>query len=93
MLIYRDHRGTLEESMKTARVFKTEEEIKQYICSEYYNIFGCELISLDDIVFGDVIGSDQRIKWRDVRYVLTKRIGKEVFANPQCIGLCGEIDA
>lgn len=35
MIIYRPHRGTLEKSLKEAKEFKTEEEMKYHIMRQY----------------------------------------------------------
>lgn len=31
---------------------------------------------------------DERTGWKDTRYVCVKRMGNEVYAVPQCIGMC-----
>ena len=83
MVKYRPHRGTLEEAMKGYREFNTVEELIQYVADSWDGF-----IDTDDIVIGDVLGSDDRIGWKAYRYVLTKRCGDEIYDTPQCIGMC-----
>ena len=91
MIKYRHHRGSLEESMKTAQTFKTIDEMKQYICKDL-DPEGRHWITPDDIMIGDVLGDDDRVGWKSVRYVLTKRYICEDYIYPQCIGLCSIIE-
>jgi hypothetical protein len=83
MIIFRPATHLLEDAMKEAREFNTEEEMKEYIVKQRDNAF-----SIEDIVIEDRISFDSRIGWEDTRYVCTKRYGEEIFSCPQCIGMC-----
>ena len=83
MIIYRPHRGGLKEAMELRRIFKTETEMFEYISSQSGGA-----VILDDLSIGEILGDDPRIGWKDCRYVLTSRYGKEHFEIPQVIGTC-----
>lgn len=87
MIIYRPHRGSLIESIKEAKEFNNEQEMKEYIVKKWDNYF-----SVDDIVLYDEIINDDRIGWEDTKYVCTKRFGEQdnmaLYGYPQCIGMC-----
>jgi hypothetical protein len=83
MIIYRPHRGGLVESMKESEIFDDEDQLKNHIIKKWEG-----LISFEDIVINDDSVNDERIGWKDSRYVCTKRIGDKKFVHPQCIGQC-----
>lgn len=83
MIIYRPNRGGLKEAMELRRIFKTEAEMFEYISGQNDGA-----VSVEDLSIGDILGDDPRIGWKDCRYVLTSRYGKERFAVPQVIGTC-----
>jgi len=87
MIIYRPHRGRLDEAMKEKKEFINIEEMKEYVL-KYWNIFIEPLFSLEDIVISESIGDDDRIGWMNVRHVCVKRMGSEKYDYPQCIGWC-----
>ena len=91
MIKYRPHRGSLAISMQFAREFETIEEMKT--CILFENTFsGIRMFDRDDIVIGDIIGADERIGWKNFRYVMTKRYHNEDYMKeygfPQVIGMC-----
>jgi hypothetical protein len=87
MIIYRPHRGRLDEAMKEAVEFNNIQEMKEYIVEEWDGYF-----SVDDIVIGDDIMNDERNGWKDTRHVCTKWFGEDdnikLYGCPQCIGWC-----
>lgn len=83
MIIYRPHRGGLKEAMELRRIFKTETEMFEYI-----SIQNDGAVSVEDLSIGEILGDDPRIGWKDCRYVLASRYGKEHFTVPQAIGTC-----
>ncbi len=80
---YRPHKGSLEDSMKETKEFKSIEEMFAYI-SESYN----GLILPDDIIISDKPFIDNRIDWKETRYVCIKRFDGDGYDVPQCIGMC-----
>lgn len=82
MIKYRPHRGSLYDSMNAMKTFNTLNDMLNYI-SDDYNDF----ISPEDIVIGEN-DVDDRIDWKENRYVYTKRIGNINYNIPQCIGMC-----
>lgn len=89
MVIYRPHRGGLDESMKEAREFDGFEEMKRYIYEQAEGFNGVKPFEIDDIVVNDGTHEDWRIGWKDTRYVCVKRyLGTDFKGAPQCIGMC-----
>lgn len=91
MIIYRPHRGMLDEAMKETREFNTEDEMKRFIVSDW-NADQNGLFGYDDIVIDDKEINDDRIGWKDTRYVCVNRMGDKnyikMYGVPQCIGMC-----
>ena len=87
MIIYRPHRGSLIDAMAEAKEFNNEQEMKEYIAEQWDGY-----ISVEDIVIIDNPQNDERIGWKDTRYVCSKRFGEqdniEKYGVPQCIGMC-----
>ena len=90
MIKYRPHRGGLAEAMKEVREFDTEEDLKAFVAKQWNDGYPVELFTAEDLVLGDVLGDDPRIGWKNVRHLCVKRMGKDVYDVPQCIGWCGE---
>lgn len=86
MIIYRPHRELLDEAMKHAVEFETVEDMKKYIVKQHTDeIFG-EMVSYQDISLDNRVVNDNRIGWRDTRYVLASRFGAD--KGIRCIGMC-----
>ena len=45
-------------------------------------------ISYEDLSISEDPRKDNRVDWKETRYVYTKRIGNEVYDTPQCIRMC-----
>lgn len=98
MVIFREHRGGLAESMETAKVFSSFEEMKNHVYEIHKNFFfsmgyNFPPFEISDIVIDDTSKTDdERIKWHDTMYVCVKRYGNEDYIQkygvPQCIGMC-----
>lgn len=96
MIIYRHHRGSLEESMKTMREFSSFEELQDYII-EYMKPYG-NLVREDIVASGYPSFHDERTGWvdtdmiciREYEDVSDKKWYKFYFGgeydSPQCIG-------
>ena len=65
------------------KIFKSTQEMFNAIVQDWNGF-----ISFDDLSVGDNIGKDNRIDWKETRYVCTKRIGEDAYNTPQCIGMC-----
>lgn len=93
-IIFRPHRGSLDEAMKEAKEFDTVEEMKEHIVKLWHeNWNGKEWFTVDDIVIDEKSAvNDDRIGWEDSMYVCVKRMGNEDYmkkhGTPQCIGMC-----
>lgn len=85
MIKYRPHRETLDEAMKEEKIFNSIEDMYNHIVSEWNS---GNLFSKDDLIISDDLGKDERIDWKETRYVCTKRMGDEIYDVPQCIGMC-----
>lgn len=96
MLIYRTHRGSLAEAMAEAKTFNSFDEIKEYVANKWNSVWGYQILNPDDIVLDEEFHNDDRIGWKDVRYLCTKKLGDEdymeEYGNPQCIGFVGWIE-
>ena len=88
MIVYRSHRGSLEEAMKTVVEFEDLEELKLHVCGEHNNVFEREMLRPEDIIIGDEVINDTRIGWKETRHVLVKRMGGKAYEHPQCVGFC-----
>lgn len=91
MIIFRPHRGSLDEAMAEAKEFNTVEEMKEHIVKIWHDGWGGsrELFTVDDIVINERSAvNDDRIGWEDSMYVCVKRMGNKEYGVPQCIGMC-----
>lgn len=87
MILYRPHRGGFKEAMELARKFESVEAMKEQAVQEHTDPDTGPAFSVEDIVIGDEEKYDERNGWY-TRYVCTKRYYGEIFAIPQCIGMC-----
>lgn len=76
MIRYRDHRGSLNESMKTQQLFKSIDQMLSSIAIWHYVATGEIVLSRE---IGDREFSDDRIGWNKCHHVLV---------NGYCIGFC-----
>lgn len=76
--------------MAEAETFGSFEEMAEAICKAW-TYLGRPFESDDIVLIGDN-GDDDRIGWKDVRYVCIRRFRNEVFPHPQCIGYCTFIE-
>lgn len=90
MLIYRPHRELLSEAMREAKTFDSLDKLKQYVV-DWWNRLGKDMLSTDDIVLGKETFDDERVGWKNCHYLCAKRLGKDNYAHPQCIGTVGEV--
>lgn len=93
MIIYRPHKGALSDALAEAMEFQNEEEMKSYIYQDWKKLymelgFKSAPFDIEDIVIDDESSDDTRCGWRDTRYVCVKRMGKDIYNCPQCIGMC-----
>ena len=86
MIKYRPHKGNLSDAMKEEKHFGTIEEMFSYIVEEWNKKL--DAFGINDLILGEDKGKDERIGWKETRYICTKRIGKDVYSIPQCIGMC-----
>lgn len=89
MIVYRHHRGTLDESLKTVEEYATEEGMKSAVAA-YWNGFGhpfggANPLTADDVVVDDDWIDDPRCGWGKTRYVCVKRADSDA---PCCVGMC-----
>ena len=82
MFKYRPHRGSLDESMKEAKEFITMDQMFDYIVK----FDPLQILQKEDLYISEDHGKDIRIDWKESRYVMAKRYGKNDY--PQPIGLC-----
>lgn len=82
MVIYRPHRHLLKESMQEAKEFNNIDEMLDHIINTFNDAFDKEDLRIDGKAF-----KDDRIGWRDCRYVCTVRYGHTKYTHPQCIGM------
>ncbi len=83
MIKYRPHRRTLDEAMAEMQTFETSDQMLEYVADNSYGLF-----TKDDLTISDDFGKDNRINWRETRYICTQRFGEVKYDVPQCIGMC-----
>lgn len=94
MVIFREHRGGLIESMETAKEFEDFESMKKYVyqirkkLSESLGRHEAPFEVSDIVIDKTIISDDKRINWHDTMYVCVKRYGDKKYETPQCIGMC-----
>lgn len=93
MIIYRPHKGSLADALAQAKEFQSEEEMKAYIYEDWKKScmelgFKSAPFEIDDIVIDNETSDDARCGWHDTKYVCVKRMGKDIYDCPQCIGMC-----
>jgi len=94
MIIYRPHRGSLEDAMNEKKEFNSIDDMKMFI---EVNTNG--LYSFKDIVLSKEKHNDDRIGWYNASYVCVNGYidwdGAYIdfitkYGVPQCIGMCSE---
>lgn len=93
MVIYRPHKGSLEDALAETKEFQTEKEMKSYIYEDWKKLYmelGFKSVpfEIEDIMIGDESVDDDRCGWHDTKYVCVKRMGNKIYDCPQCIGMC-----
>lgn len=83
MIKYRPHTSLLNDALKKSKEFETIDDMYNYVISKWNHEF-----SKDDLSISEPDIKDQRIDWKETRYICTKRIGKKQYDTPQCIGMC-----
>lgn len=87
MIKYRPHRAYLDESMELAKEFDSLDQMYDYIVKEW-NAIENNLFDKFDLSVSKDSYKDDRIDWKETRYVCTRRMGKDLYDTPQCIGMC-----
>ena len=86
-ILYRPHRGSLEESMECVKEFNTLEDMINWICEDS-EFCGKEMFRVEDINFSWYC-YDERIDWQTF-IVKTNKYGEENYLEkyhtPQAIG-------
>lgn len=93
-IIFRPQRGGLEEAMTEAQEFSNIRAMKEFIVKDWNEGWKGEgdLFTAEDIVIDEENAvNDNRIGWEDTMLVCIKRLGKDVYSIPQCIGMCATI--
>jgi hypothetical protein len=92
MIVYRPHRGSLEDAMKEAKTFLNEWQMKRYVANNWNLAIGRKVLDPEDIIIDSESTDDDRVGWKNVHMVCAARIGNEdyikKYCNPQCIGYC-----
>ena len=82
MVLYRGHRSTLEESMKTVKVFESEDGMLEYLRNKILRYYGLAMFSRVlnvRITIDPEEYTDDRIGWDRCHHVCV---------NGQVIGMC-----
>ena len=100
-ILYRDHRGALDEAMKTMREYRTVDELKAGLAAAYNKLhhdlgYRGDAFSVEDVSISDDLGPDDRIGWPNTHYVCIRRMGDDDcvarFGSPQAIGFCAFLE-
>jgi hypothetical protein len=74
MIKYRPQRGGLTEAMQEAKEFESVEEMFQYIVNKSKEDYdGVPAFDMSDLELHELHMDDNRIGWKNVGYVCTKR--------------------
>ena len=96
-ILYRDHRGALDEAMKTMREYRTVDGLKAGLSAAYNKLhhdlgYRGDAFAAEDVSISDDLGPDDRIAWPNTHYVCIRRMGDDDFVarfgSPQAIGFC-----
>lgn len=94
MIIYRPACGGLAEAMAQAKEFESEQEMKEYIVKKYADVHDQAPFGIEDISIDKESVEDDRIGWKDCRYVCVRRFFDEnyikKYGTAQCIGYCAQ---
>lgn len=86
MVKYRPNKGSLDEAKKNEREFNDLDEMYDYILLAWNNS-DVKLFDKEDLSLSKDIGADNRIGWKETRYICVKRMGSQIYEIPQCIGM------
>ncbi len=93
MIKYRPQRGLLSDAMKEAKEFDTVEEMYKYIVEEHAKPFGKRPFEVDDLELHELNCDDERIGWKNIGYVCSKRFFEEdnikKYGTSQAVGHYG----
>lgn len=76
MVIFRPHRGGLEEAMEEAMEFDSIDEMLKYICAKHNTAVPFFKIKTSDIYIKDMKDSDERVGWYNLYYLIFERWSK-----------------
>ena len=78
MIKYRDHKGSLAESMKTVQEFNTKQDLFEYLKNELIGVGG--MITPDHVKI-KYYANDKRIGWNNTHIVTIEGFGVVGFTN------------
>lgn len=87
MIKYRPHRAHLNDSIELAKEFASLDQMYDYIVQDW-NAIENNLFDKSDLSVSKESYKDDRIDWKETRYVRTRRMGNDIYDTPQCIGMC-----
>lgn len=87
MYYYRPVRGSIHESMRELKIFKTKEEMFDYVV-RCYQLGNISPFVSSDLFLSENVGEALQIGWRNTFYVLTKKFISKKYHVPQCVGYC-----
>lgn len=76
MVIFKPHRGGLEEAMAEAVEFNSIDEMLSYICNDHNKYIPYFQIKSSDIYIEKSEYGDERIKWHNLFYLMYERRSK-----------------
>lgn len=92
MIVYRPHRGSLEDAMKEAKTFLNEWQMKRYVANNWNLAIGRKLLDPEDIIIDSESTDDDRVGWKNVHMVCANKLNGEDYVEKygcqQCIGYC-----
>ena len=85
---YRPRSRELNEEMEKERTFDSIDSMFDFIVKDFQQDWGKGWFSKEDLSIEEEPWKDRRIDWKECRYVYVRRMGKDVYTTPQCIGYC-----
>jgi hypothetical protein len=88
MIKYRPYRGAISDSLAEQKEFKSIDEMYDYITNQWNSAGYGVMFFKDNLNVSENYGKDERIDWKETRYVCTDLMGDKSYDVQQCIGMC-----
>ena len=95
MIKYRPNLIPLKQSLREEAVFDSMDDMIRFVhegWSKVVSFMGARKpFGLDEIIIDAMASKNQLTGWENERKILVTRMTDSIYAEPVCIGFCGEI--